>query len=635
LLCLALAGGSPLAESEETKAAEIALVSGVTFTVSPNRVYVGEEVTFNATATTSVPGGTLYFSIYVDSWLDGSGTNNTESPVLYHNTTDSPASVSIPYTYDAAGPLGTEDTYYVVTLRVSDGSDTKVRTLQVYVLENIAPSWIIYLPTMRQYTESNEEFDGRTLTLNSTVLRVKVEDRDDDALEVLWNFGDGNESLNVTGPAADGVYVNQTHTWMIEVPPGTGDYDVTIFVWANASDGNGHTISSMMRLILSIPENDGPEISLTAKSQAAPMEVVTFVGSATDDEGDPLTWTFRFGDGNITVVHTNKTQPGERVWVNVTHAYAEIGTYITRLNVSDALVPYQVYPHNVSVSFEITIRLNVPPFVGAINVLPDNPEINLTTGVAIVTLSVQVRDESGDPLTVEWSFGDGSDIALNSTAGGTGIFRLKQTHNYTEPGSFSVTVRVSDGVNPQVVVNRLVNITSKNKAPSLIELRFEYDSRPLKPNDTFRMVVVIEDSEMDTVEVHVDFGDGSPMVFLNLSDYVDLNVTFVLNHSYSRIGTFYITLWFTDNQIGELDHVTTSERSVTVEYPAEVIVHEWDWWDYTSLALFCMIPVAGVVLIFSARRKQKLLERKGITYEEWQLRKEELASELKKSRKES
>lgn len=609
----------------------------ISFSANPTRAFVDEEITFTAVASSTIPGATLYFTIYFDSRLPGS-INNTASPSYSTTSTDSPATISTQYAYDHIGNLtSSQGTYFVAMLWVSDGSETKTQPLIVYVVENSAPVFLVSLPPSTQYTIADEEFDGRVLTLGFSVLWIRVRDIDNDALHILWDFGDGNTTTNDTLPAGNGVYVNQSHVWVLEVPPGEGDYDIEYFVNLTVSDGNGHTITDSMRLIVSVPDNESPTIRLYSATHAEPNSDVTFTANATDPEGDPLTWTFFFGDGSSAVFRTDQTPANELVWLNVTHAFSSAGTYVVNMYVSDALVPNQVFPHNVSTSVTITIVENTLPSAATINAFPDTPQVNLTTGVAAVRFSVQVSDLDGDPLTVTWNFGDDTDEMLNVTSGGTAAVRLRQIHNYSDAGSFNVTVTISDGIGPSIVVWRILNVTSLNRPPSLIDFSFEYDGDDLLPNQTFQTIIKLYEPENDTLEISVDFGDGSPRVYLNLSDFDETNnVTIILNHSYSTTGTYTVSLRFTDNKIGVLQdsHTKISNRTIKVNYPEEYRSSIWDWWDFASLAMFCMIPGTGAILYLMARRRTRLLERKGISYEEWLTRKDELVKQLKEPEEE-
>ena len=632
----------PVAVSEDSCSDDmrsgILATTVLSFSASPTRVHVDEEVTFTVSASSSVPGATLYFTIFFDSRLPGM-INNPASPSYSTSETGSPATINVTYAYDHIGNLtSSQGTYFIATVWVSDGTDTKTSQLIVYVVANTAPIFMRSLPPSIPYSVENVEFDGRILTLDYSDLFIRVQDLDNDPLEVLWDFGDGNTSTNSTLPALSGVYVNQSHVWFLEMPPGEPRDEGYVFeytVTVSVSDGNDHTITDVMTLELALPLNDGPTAYLSAPSVAPPGEAVTIRANATDPEGDDLFWTFLFGDGDSAVYATDGVGWLARdnvSWMNVTHSYESVGEYAIRVYVSDALVN-QTFPHNVTRSSTINIRQNTLPIVTTIIAFPDTPEVNLTTGVIDVRFSVQVQDADGNPLTVLWDFGDGTETS-NSTLGGTSTYKIRQNHSYTNAGSFNVTVTVNDGFGPDVVVWRLLNVTSKNRPPSLIELSFEYEGELLLPNQTFQMIVVLSEPETDTIQVYVDFGDGSPRVYLNLTQFVGTNTTFTLEHSYSKVGTYTVTLWYTDNKIGVFEHTKTSTRTLTVQEPdtsAEVI---WDWWDYTSLALFCMIPVLAVGWAVVSMRRQKQLEKKGITYEEWQLRKDELAEQLKKTGRE-
>jgi PKD repeat protein len=577
IACSLGAQDSRVVEGDDDLAAGIQATSIISFTATPSRVYVGEEVTFEASASSTLPSATLHFVIFFDSLLSDKITNNTASPYYETTTTDDPATITAAFTYDHVGNLsGASGTFFVATLYVSDGSETSRTSIAVYVVENTAPLWELSLPPLLQFTVADDEFDGRTLTLDYSFLVVAARDVDNDSLSVTWDFGDGNVSVNETPPALNPVYVRQNHTWVLDIPPGMpveGDLDVEFAVNVSVSDGNGHTIWKILRLILTVPENESPTISLSSQPSIPPLEPIVIRANVTDPEGDPLVWTFKYGDGVVEVFNTNRTAPNELVQMNVSHTYASIGTYVVVLNVSDALVPNQVYPHNISRSIPITVKANTVPAVSAINVLPDSPEVNLTTGVAVVRFSVQVGDADGDPLTITWDFGDSSDNATNVTSGGTAIFELTQVHNYTSTGTYNLTVVVADAYQ-NVCVYRVVNISSNNKPPNLVEVSFLHEGDIIQPNQSFELLVVISDPERDPIELFVDFGDDSEPIRVNLTDYTNGTVSFRVNHSYPAVGTYTVTLNFTDNMIGFLEHNKTSERTVviTVEAPNEAPV---------------------------------------------------------------
>jgi PKD repeat protein len=230
-------------------------------------------------------------------------------------------------------------------------------------------------------------------------------------------------------------------------------------------------------------------------------------------------------------------------------------------------------------------------------------------------------------VTIAWDFGDGSEGALNVTAGGTIVHMVSQSHGYTSAGQYVIRARVTDGRSDEVVVTRTLNVSSMNMPPTA-QISFQHEGEMLLPNQSLTMTVTITDSERDPIEAYVDFGDGSPRVYLNLTEFLNNSVSFALNHSYSKVGTYVVTLWYTDNTIGALEHNKTSVRYVEVEMPEEEVAVVWDWWDYTSLGLFCSFPFAVIAWGLYVHHRHRMLERKGISYDEWRLRRDELADKL-------
>ena len=100
-----------------------------------------------------------------------------------------------------------------------------------------------------------------------------------------------------------------------------------------------------------------------------------------------------------------------------------------------------------SVARIITVAAGNPP--------PNqNPEAVLdadsSTGPAPLSVSFDGRrseDPDGDPLTYSWSFGDG----VTSTAGSV-------THTYSEPGTYTASLTVSDGLGGTATANWPVSV---------------------------------------------------------------------------------------------------------------------------------------------------------------------------------
>lgn len=601
--------------------ASTADVTSATIVASPSSVYVGEEVTFFANATSS-SASSIKFTIYYDAIIPPPPTPNPASPVTV-NITGNPGNVVQKYTYDHVGNLtGPGGQYFFVRLRVDDGVQNVSRSVLVYVNENRAPSFAPRPP-------SQMEVDKGAL-VNFSIL---VSDPDNDTLDATWDFGDGTVVTNHTSGAKLGIWVNQSHAWDPYVEPGTGN--LTFYYWMNftVEDPFGHVNKSTTLIIIKIPPNLGPSLGL----QAYPLEVnpgdpVTFVANATDFEGEMLTWTFAYGDGAVEVFTTDPTPPGTLVWLNRTHQYWEVGAFNATVSVSDALGENQVGAHNFSRRVAVSVVANSPPSVSETISYSGTLMIDTAIGYTDVRFSVWALDNDGDIVTATWYLND-EEFATNATPGGsTQDSELVQVIRFTDPGTYFIRVVVTDGrEGHEDSVSSVLSITSNNLPPNLvIGIDFSYG-----PNRTFALLgevltylVVISDPELDPVELVWDFGDDSPRLYFNLTEY-DENGTVrsSVTHSYSAPGEYTITVWFTDNKIGLLNHSKVITAVVTVSEETIIIPHSWDWWDYTSLGLLCMIPVLVVVWFGNQRRKIRKLEAEGLTIEEDRIQKERMLTE--------
>jgi len=70
------------------------------------------------------------------------------------------------------------------------------------------------------------------------------------------------------------------------------------------------------------------------------------------------------------------------------------------------------------------------------------------------------------------------------------------------------------------------------------------------------------------------------------------------------------------------NHTLTYTLPIDVDVPRVVVHMNWDWWDYTSLGLFLMIPIGSIAWVVMLRRQRKKIEDQGMSYDEWRLKKE-------------
>ncbi len=602
----------------------------LTLTASPMNGYVGYNITFYANASSFTPGANLTFTIFYDYWLTDYAGLNPESPVTV-NTTTSPGSVIQTHVFDHVGNFtDMAGSYYWVYLFVLDNEDgDNVSTaipvyVSIYVPPVNTPPYLVYLfapPVGAQY--------GVPFAMEAFV----KDNQSEDNVTAIWDFGDGTNATNSTMNAQAGVLFEQTHTWR---PPiiGDGFYNATFNLTLTLTDGLHPPVIYNTTISVQIPYYFSPILQvIPAPSPLVQNKPVLFAANASDQFGDPMTWTFNYSDGTIDVFHTGITAPDELVWQNATHEFAAPGNYNVSISVTDAVVGYQVGSHNVTITFPYSVQANSPPTIFSIDISPGAPRINETIGYVNVTFTAQAYDPDGDILTLTWDFGGGN-VRTNVSTGGTGTTTYIQVVAFSETGNFTIWLNATDGITGHTVhSSRYANITSDNHAPVL--LLFDKGATILRdyamPNEVVNITIILTDREHDPLDVTLDFGDNSTlMTWTNLTDYVDGNITILVSHAYTEKGKYTATLVVTDNKIGRYNHTQTFILPIKVDVPRVVIHQGWDWWDYASLGLFLMIPILSVAWTLETRRRRKQIEEMGMSYDEWKLMKEVQAEGLDK-----
>lgn len=512
----------------------------------------------------------------------------------------------------------------VLGLAVQDGSRAEPEDGSAHLLATGSPPRFLAEPFPDPLTLNK----GQTWTFTTVVI-----DADNDTLHVVWDWGDGTDSTNDTGPAATMQILRQSHAWTPDIP-GVGTdlpFYIAFILNITLDDHQGNYVYCLTTIKVNMPKNGYPSLNITIPhARVDPADLVTIVANASDPEGEALTWIFTFNNGTedyYTEVHyTPVAAPNQTVWNNITHTFGAVGAFKVTLNVTDAPIPYQVYPHNLSKSADVRVENNLGPQVLAvINVNPNEPVLRSETGFVLVNFSVEAQDPDGDILTATWDFGDGTDPIVNTSSGGTLKYVFTQVRNYTDGGIFNVSVKVTDGrAGHEVLLYKIVWVNSTNRPPSLVR----FDFRPAAgnyaaPNETLNFTMIIRDPENDPIEVFIDWGDNSTVEHYILTEFVNFNATLILTHSYARVGNYTINFTYTDNKIGLFNHNKSGNASVRVHVPPPVIIERWSWWDYTSLGLFSMIPVLIALRFFLIARRRKEVALEGMSLEEWKLIKSE------------
>jgi len=253
-----------------------------------------------------------------------------------------------------------------------------------------------------------------------------------------WDFG--------TGDAAQGSS-SRLYTFQ---KPGTFKVSVEAAV-EGARAGDTVTITVSEPPSAPTPGNQAPAVSLEASKTAGkgPLEV-SFSATASDPNGDTLTYSWNFGDGTVVAAGGAAEQ---------THTFAESGSYVTAVTVTDE--------KGGNAQAELRIAVADPdPEVPPTKPPPtqdDNepPRVKLTATTAggnaplTVSFNAEASDPEDDPLTYAWNFGNGERAEGNSS----------RTVTYNDPDVYTAVVTVSDGLTEQRASFK-VNVREASETPA-------------------------------------------------------------------------------------------------------------------------------------------------------------------------
>lgn len=332
--------------------------------------------------------------------------------------------------------------------------------------------------------------DGGSVDLDGSA----SSDPDGAIVDHQWDFGDGATG---NGPTT-------THTY-----EASGSYEITLTV----VDDLGATDTASATVEVSAP---APNVAPTASFHAdATALSVAFDGSASfDPDGEVVGYLWQFGDG----VDGTGAQAG--------HTYGAPGTYSVTLTVLDDLGAVGTTTQEVVVVDE--------------EISNQSPTVAFSFDTDELAVSVDgstSSDPDGEIVAHEWDFGDGS-TGSGATA----------THTYSAPGTYTVTLVVTDDVGATASLAKDVTVVEgppPNRSPlasfthSTSELTVAFDGSGST------------DPDGSLTDWAWDFGDGSSGNGVTPS------------HTYARVGAYPVTLVVTDDD-GATSRTT---RTVVVTTP--------------------------------------------------------------------
>jgi len=244
-------------------------------------------------------------------------------------------------------------------------------------------------------------------------------DPDNDPVTYSWDFGDG-ETSNLQNP---------THTFE-EV----GTYTVTV----TATDNHGNEGQDSMQFV-AFDANHAPTVIITAipTNGEAPLTVV-FNAVGVDPDGDTLTYSWDFGNGDTaetqTTVYTFENEGTYNVVVTATDSNGNTGTDSVVITVSDE--------HDDT---------NIPPTAIA--------SANPLSGDALLVVSfVGIGiDVDGTIVSYHWNFRDGSTSNQQNPV-----------HTFVNQGIYDVVLTVTDDDGATGSDTVLITVTGDMNVPPVI-----------------------------------------------------------------------------------------------------------------------------------------------------------------------
>ncbi|GAA3522168.1 hypothetical protein GCM10022393_40880 [Aquimarina addita] len=395
---------------EGTKTSTITVTDGspvAAFTASTESGIAPLEVTFDASESADPAGGDLTYS-----WDLGNGETATAVTASATYTTVGTKTVVLTVT-NASGDTDSVSK----TINVTDGSVScafgtptatslpNINTFfeNIYVLGEGGPDMDIVNKFTINWDLANNGLYQFSFNLNASPWYVNFS-------ESNQNFNEPSPSITLTetGIAGlDGSYYATVDEGNFVLVSQTGGFTIYFSASATAPDCGSTTVT-----------NGVPVASLTATptSGIAPLEVSFDASASTDEDGDTLTYTIDYGDGN--------TGTG----VTSTHIYTEVGEYTAEVTANDGNGGSSTFSVEISVEEEIVNPTNIDP-IAALTATP-------VSGTAPLEVSFDASastDEDGDTLTYAVDYGDG-------TSGTEAI----SSHIYTA-GDYTATVTVNDG----------------------------------------------------------------------------------------------------------------------------------------------------------------------------------------------
>jgi ABC-type transport system substrate-binding protein/PKD repeat protein len=332
---------------------------------------------------------------------------------------------------------------------------------------------------------------------------------DNNNLVYRWFFGDGQRTGWLSSPNCDHVYTKDGYytAWLAVREDGTAD--------------NFTTVAKTVVQVFDLSNYAPSGVDFTYSPSNPDSGTVVFLNAtATDSNGDPMSFNWDFGDGY--------TAMGQQV----THQFTGgAPSYTATLSVDDGHLGTGNRP--VNKSHLVPVTPNSPPSCS----VPSYPHVVWKTWTNFSVTSTD--SDSRDHHRYTWYWGDGS---CNVTYDQKWAY-----YSYPRKASYVLTVYVDDltglpGHNVSGLNNVLV--TGTNTAPAIVS--FTVNTNSPSVGELVNFTGSATDADGDRLLYTFDFGDGNIVYLTGLSSpSVPLELS--MDYAYSAPGTYSAYLYVTDN----------------------------------------------------------------------------------------
>lgn len=377
----------------------------------------------------------------------------------------------------------------------------------------------------------------------STTLSGNISDADaNDSFTLTVNWGDGSAPQIFNYPAGTTLFT-ETHQYLDDNPSGTPSDNYTINLTLADNNGSSDTASTIVTV------NNAPPVLSNVSANPAIITVgqATSLSGFVNDAGtfDPHDITISWGDGSPDTVLNLGAGVNS---FNMIHQYNSPGAFNIAITATDDDTG------STNANTNVTVISQQPPVLS--NVAVSSPIAE--NGVAILTGNIS-DPNAGDTFVLTVNWGDGSPVQMFNYPAGTTFF--SETHQFlddnptgTPSDNYTINLILNDNVGGSDTDSAVLTV---NNLPPVLGGILANPSTISIGGTTNLSGAITDVGTLDTQQIVINWGDGTPTTTLNLAAGVN---SFNANHQYNSAGIFNIAVTATDDDNG----IATGGASVTV-----------------------------------------------------------------------